>query len=157
MNEATVHPEKTSIRPKVEGMVKTKSGSFHKDDFLGNALAGVTVEQVKLVAAEMGVDTGKYDHLNPGQQRMNIGNRLRALTTHKEGESEEKMAEIDANRDLLTNMADGFAETNAATKAAEAAAKEEAKAAAAAAKPKKEKKIKVKEPDPVDGEGNTPD
>ena len=157
MTEATVHPEKTSIRPKVEGMVKTKGGSYHKDDFLGNALSGVTVEQVKLIAAEMGVDTSKYDHLNPGQQRMNIGNRLRALTTHKESHDEAKMAEIDANRDLLTRMADGFAETNEATRAAEAAAKEEAKAAAAAAKPKKEKKIKVKEPDPVDGEGDTPD
>ena len=157
MTEVIAHPEKTSIRPNVEGMVKTKSGSYHKDDFLGHALDGVTVEQVKQIAVEMGIDTGKYDRLNPGQQRMNIGNRLRAMTTHKEGESEEKMAEIDANRDLLTRMADGFAVTNAAAKAAEATAKEEAKAAAAAAKPKKEKKIKVKEPDPVDGEGNTPD
>ena len=31
------------------------------------------------VAAEFGVDAQKYAHLNPGQQRMNVGNRLRRL------------------------------------------------------------------------------
>lgn len=31
------------------------------------------------VAAEYRVDAGKYAHLNPGQQRMNVGNRLRPL------------------------------------------------------------------------------
>ncbi|USI73876.1 hypothetical protein [Sphingomonas morindae] len=31
------------------------------------------------VAAEFGVDAAKHAHLNPGQQRMNVGNRLRRI------------------------------------------------------------------------------
>lgn len=156
MTETTA-TEKTRISPKTETMVKTKDGSFHKDDFVGSTLAGLNIDQVKAIAAELGIEANKYDHLNVGQQRMNIGNRLRALTAHKDGMKEEAAAKIDENRDTADRMATAFRETNAA--AAEVAAKEaeaakEAKAAAkAAAKPAKG----VKDPDPVDGEGDTPD
>lgn len=34
---------------------------------------------LRKVAAEYGVDAERYAHLNPGQQRMNVGNRLRPL------------------------------------------------------------------------------
>lgn len=34
------------------------------------------------VAAEFGVDASRYAHLNPGQRRMNVGNRLRKLVPH---------------------------------------------------------------------------
>ncbi|MEH3100144.1 hypothetical protein [Sphingomonas adhaesiva] len=34
---------------------------------------------LRSVASEFGVDASKYAHLNPGQQRMNVGNRLRRL------------------------------------------------------------------------------
>ena len=148
------HPEKTRIQPKTEGMVKTKGGSFHKDDFLGHCLAGLTIDQVKIVAAELGIDATKYDHLNVGQQRMNIGNRMRALTTHKEGAKDEDSAKVDENRELVDRVSIGFREANAATAAAAAAAKAAAAAEKAAAKPKK---AKVPDPDPIDGEGDTPD
>ena len=35
------------------------------------------------VAAEFGVDAARYAHLNSGQQRMNVGNRLRRLVPEK--------------------------------------------------------------------------
>ncbi len=35
------------------------------------------LDRLHAVAAEYGIDAGRYAHLNPGQQRMNIGNRLR--------------------------------------------------------------------------------
>lgn len=38
---------------------------------------GLDLTALHAVAAEYGVDASAYAHLNPGQQRMNIGNRLR--------------------------------------------------------------------------------
>lgn len=37
------------------------------------------LDRLRDVASEYGIDASKYAHLNPGQQRMNIGNRLRAV------------------------------------------------------------------------------
>lgn len=37
------------------------------------------LEALHNIAAKYGVDSAAYSHLNPGQQRMNIGNRLRKL------------------------------------------------------------------------------
>lgn len=72
-------PAKPTIRPNTENMVKTASGSFHKNDFIGNTLAGLTLDQVKAVADELGFDHSKYSALNNGQQRMSIGNALRKI------------------------------------------------------------------------------
>lgn len=152
MNQ-TATVEKTRISPKTEGMVKTKGGSFHKDDFVGSVLAGLNIEQVKAVATELGIDADKYDHLNVGQQRMNIGNRMRALTAHKDGMKEDAAAKIDENRDLADRMASGFRETNEAAAASAA----EAKAAAAAEKAAAKAPKGVQPPAPIDGEGDTPD
>lgn len=77
--ENTQPATKAKIRPNIANMVKTPGGSFHKDDAIGNALAGLTLEQVKHIAAETGIDVGKYAHLNNGQQRMTIGGILRKL------------------------------------------------------------------------------
>lgn len=139
----TTDVAKTTIRPDTSKMVKTANGSFHKDDFIGNKLAGLSVAQVLAIGAELGVDTGKYAHLNPGQQRMNVGNALRRMSANPE--AAEKIATI----------ADPMHEANAAAKAEAEAAKAEAKAAkeaAKAAKPKKEKKAKVA--DSSEGEGS---
>ena len=76
--------KKTRITPNVANMVKT-NGSQHKDDCVGNALAGLNITEVKEIAAEMGLDAGKYDHLNVGQQRMNLGNGLRRLAKTEDG------------------------------------------------------------------------
>ena len=44
--ENTQPATKAKIRPNISDMVKTAGGSFHKDDFIGNALAGLTLAQV---------------------------------------------------------------------------------------------------------------
>ena len=134
---------KTVIRPDTTNMVKTSGGSFHKDDFIGNKLAGLTVDQVKVIGTEMGVDVSKYDHLNPGQQRMNVGNALRRMSANPDA------------ADKIGTLADPMHEANAEAKIAAEAAKAEAKAAkeaAKASKPKKEKKAKVA--DSAEGEGS---
>jgi len=76
--ENTQAPTKTVIRPNTKNMIKTAGGGFHKDDFIGNALAGLSLQQVKHIAFKCGVKVDKYDHLNNGQIRMNSGNRIRA-------------------------------------------------------------------------------
>lgn len=142
----TTEVAKTTIRPDTSKMVKTANGSFHKDDFIGNKLAGLSVAQVLAIGTGLGVDTGKYAHLNPGQQRMNVGNALRRMSANPE--AAEKIATI----------ADPMHEANAAAKAeaeaakAEEKAKKEAAKAAKAAKPKKEKKAKAA--DSSEGEGS---
>jgi hypothetical protein len=137
--EATV--EKTKIRPNVKDMVKTKSGSFHKDDFVGTTLNGLTVDQVSELAGKFDIDVKKYAHLNPGQVRMTIGNKFRAMTklvevAEVDGKPNEK--QVDANekayaaRDKIEDEAASYKQINA--DAAEAKAKSKASAAAAKAK-----------------------
>jgi hypothetical protein len=174
MTEATTTPTKATIRPNITNMVKTAGGSYHKDDFIGTTLAGCTVEQVKEIATECGLDVSKYAHLNPGQQRMTLGNTLRKLTnmvdeTVLTGPALDKA--VDANkdaeaaRDQIEELATGFREAAAKAKAEAAAAKEAAKAAkveadAVARKQKqaaKEAKRAVKLGDSSNGEGDTPD
>lgn len=160
-SEATSEaPTKTTIRPDVSKMVKTGSGSYHKDDFLGNTLAGLSVEQVKQIAEQVGVEVGKYAHLNPGQQRMNIGNTLRKLVADTderglEGASLDKA--VAANlasekvRDKIEELATGMKAANAEAEAAEKAEKAAAAEAKAAAK-EAAKKTKPAETAPADGE-----
>ena len=114
MTEKTV-AEKITISPNVKGMVKTKGGGFHKDDFVGSELAGLSIDQVKFIADELGIDANKYDHLNVGQQRMNIGNRLRGLTARNEGQNDEVKAYVKEARETISLIALGFRETNEAT------------------------------------------
>jgi len=145
MSEAQTEVEvkKTVIRPNTETMVKTAKGSFHKDDLIGNALAGLNLAQVKMIASVLGLDANKYDHLNAGQQRMNLGNGLRRLSANPEA------------AEKIVALAGPAQEANAAEAeavAAEKAAVKEANAAEKAAKPKKEKKAKVS--DSAEGEGS---
>ena len=70
---------KAKIRPNIANMVKTPGGSFHKDDFIGNSLAGLSLAQVIHIAQECGISTVKYGHLNNGQIRMTLGGILRKL------------------------------------------------------------------------------
>lgn len=157
---------KTTIRPNTANMAKTAGGSYHKDDFIGTTLNGLTVAQVKAAAIEHGIDTGKYAHLNPGQQRMAIGNRLRAMTkmvdeTGLEGAAMDKAIEANKKaediRDALEEYADGCRKENAAAKEADAAEKEAVKAEKAAAKPTKSKNKGKKVADDANGEGDTPE
>ncbi|MDV7391590.1 hypothetical protein RZS08_09565 [Arthrospira platensis SPKY1] len=59
-------------------------GSISCGDEVATALAGVDHEALFEFANSVGVETAKYDHLNAGQKRMNVGNRLRNLV--KKGE-----------------------------------------------------------------------
>ena len=142
MSEVQVAATKTTIRPNIANMVKTAGGSFHKADFVGETLNGLTVDQVKEIGAELGLDVGKYSHLNPGQIRMTIGNKLRKTTkdvpeTNEDGSPLEAKAldkAVAANkaaeevRDTISTMADKFKETNAELAAEKLAAKAAAKA-----------------------------
>ena len=78
--ENTQPATKAKIRPNISDMVKTAGGSFHKDDFIGNALAGLALAQVIHIAQECGIVAVKYNHLNNGQIRMTLGGVLRKLT-----------------------------------------------------------------------------
>lgn len=79
---------KTVIRPNMANYVPDKSGSGKRthrtDDFVARSLAGKSVDEVKERASTLGIDVEKWAHLNPGQQRMLIGNRLRTLMKARE-------------------------------------------------------------------------
>lgn len=64
--------------------VKTAAGhtSLHNGDAIATKLAGKDLKDVyKLVSKEVGIPqtqlVTRYQHLNPGMQRMNLGNVLR--------------------------------------------------------------------------------
>lgn len=89
MNETTEAPAstKTTIRPDLSKYVRAKSGSGKRtqrtDDFVARTLDGKTLHEVLNGAGQLGIDTGKWSHLNNGQQRMLVGNALRHLLTAK--------------------------------------------------------------------------
>ena len=78
--------DKITIKPDLEKYTKAKSStgaaSMHNGDVIATELAGATVREVSEVAVKL---TGneeletKYNHLNIGQQRMNLGNRIRGM------------------------------------------------------------------------------
>lgn len=105
---ATETPEvkKVSIRPDTSKMVAGKSPSggktFHANDTVGNALAGLTLVSAVAVAASNGIDASKWSHLNIGQQRMAIGGALRkAIKDDKGAEDEAKATKLQAECDQL--------------------------------------------------------
>ena len=141
--ENTQTPTKTVIRPNTKNMIKTAGGGFHKDDFIGNALAGLSLQQVKHIAFKCGVKVDKYDHLNNGQIRMTLGGVLRKLVKMPEVPEGQDYTEEQANaadaainvRGQIIDLADDFRDAN---KAADADAK--AKKNAAERKRKAQKK-----------------
>lgn len=135
-NEAVTEaaaPAKTVIRPDLNRYVRAKSGNGKRthriDDFTARSLNGKTVDEVVAGGAKLGIDTAKWAHLNPGQQRMLVGNAIRHLLIAKkdpitEGQVSEVFGEPAAPYD---------AEAAAAAKAAADAEKAEKKAAKEAA------------------------
>jgi colicin import membrane protein len=126
------------IRPNTESYSKGVSGSgartLHKGDDVGEGLNGMTVDEVKTVATKMGIeDVDKYDHLNVGQQRMNLGNRIRgAIARMDKAEEGAGTAKFDKAITPIRKVVDKRIEADAKAKekaAAERAAKKEAKAA----------------------------
>lgn len=98
---------KVRIRPNVEKYTSAKSASGaksqHNGDPVATALAGATVAECTKILAELSdvsqkSITEKYAHLNVGQQRMNIGNRIRGavnkLNKAEEGTGDKNLAAI---------------------------------------------------------------
>jgi hypothetical protein len=57
---------------------------------------GLDLELMRQVAQEYGIDADRYAHLNPGQQRMNVGNRLRrAVPAEVYGSTQKQPNEIE--------------------------------------------------------------
>ena len=165
--ENTQLATKVKIRPNIANMVKTPGGSFHKDDFIGNSLAGLSLAQVIYIAKECGINTVKYGHLNNGQIRMTLGGILRKLVklpevpegtdyTEAQKDAADKAGAI---RDQITTIAGDFHKANAAAEAAGIAEKEAAIKAKADAKAatKLEKVEKTPDIGETDSEGGTLD
>lgn len=78
--------DKTVIRPDTSKYSRARafSGgmSMNNGDVVATALIGMSVDEIKQVADGMGFeDIDRYDHLNVGQRRMNLGNRIRGLVS----------------------------------------------------------------------------
>lgn len=127
-----VAPDKTTIRPNLDNYVTSKSGSGKRthriDDLTARTLDGKSLEEVVSGAKALGIDTGRWAHLNNGQQRMLIGNAIRKmLTATKDPLSEKALA------DVFGEPAAPYDAEKAAAAAAEAQRAKEAKAAEKAA------------------------
>lgn len=149
--ETLVVGAKTRINLATTQMVRVKSASggisYHCGDRVATALSGLSLAHVKDIASHVGIDTTKYDHLNPGQQRMNLSNLLRSMERKQPEMMPEFTAKVNQIREVhaveieqaqIAKQADADAKAQAkaeaaakkiADKAEAAAAKEEAKAA----------------------------
>lgn len=148
---------KTVIRPNMANYVPDKSGSGKRthrtDDFVARSLAGKSVDEVKERASKLGIDVEKWAHLNPGQQRMLIGNRLRTLMKAREN----PLTEEDITAVFGEPVPEYDAEAAAAAK--QAAAEERERKKAEKAQKDAEKAAAVAEeqaPDPDTEEGSKP-
>jgi hypothetical protein len=128
---------KTTIRPNTEKYQAGRSSSGaktqHNGDPVATALDGATVDEaVKLVSEALGGTQkewkDKYAHLNVGQQRMNLGNRLRGVMNKMNKENE------GSGDNYIAELASGVRE--AVEKRREKAVAEKEKAAATKAKEK---------------------
>lgn len=91
--------QKTRIRPDLNRYVRDKSGrgkrTHRTDDFVARSLAGKELDVIKQGASLLGIDHAKWEHLNPGQQRMLIGNALRhRLADVKNGLEEREISDV---------------------------------------------------------------
>ena len=142
--------EKTRIEIETNNYVKGKGPSggttFHNGDAVATNLAGLSLEAVYSVASQalsIPVEDlqAKYGHLNPGQQRMNLGNRLRGLVQKvdkananlKEGEEAGP-----SGAEMLADIAKPFLEAAAAEAKEAEAARQKAAEEKAAEKARKE-------------------
>lgn len=146
---------KVVIRPDLEGYSKARSASgamsHNNGDAVATALQGATLEEVTKLGAEVLEMSQKelrekYAHLNIGQQRMNIGNRIRGVVNKM------NKAEEGSGDSYITDVSSGMREAIDKRVAKEAAAKEKAAAEAAA---KAEAKAAAKDKAPAKSKGKT--
>lgn len=133
--------EKTIIRPDTSEYISARSASGAKSQHNGTpvalALEGATLDETYELASDI-LDTPvkelqeKYGHLNVGQQRMNLGNRIRGaiakLNKEKEGSGDSALAKL-AKPLRKTVEARTKAAAKAKAEKEKAAAKAKAKAA----------------------------
>lgn len=165
MNDQTVEaaaPAKTVIRPDLNRYVRAKSGNGKRthriDDFTARSLDGKTVEQVLEGGAKLGINTAKWSHLNPGQQRMLVGNAIRNLLNAKKDPIEEAAVTAVFGEPSAPYDAEAAAAAKAKAeeeKAAKKAAKEAEKAAKEAAA--QAAKDNAATPDPASGGAEPPE
>jgi len=106
--------DKVVIKPDTSNYTDTRSSAGSKSQHNGSpvaiALAGMTVDEVKDVADTLGLeDLDRYKHLNAGQQRMNLGNRIRGRI---------KAIDVENAKQVTESKAEGAtkAQVKAATK-----------------------------------------
>lgn len=142
--------EKTTIAAGDEYQTaKSASGSVskHSGDIVATLLVGLTLAETYEIASEC-LDTevselqAKYEHLNEGMQRMNLGNRIRGAVNKINRNNEKAAAKKEtvgiSGEEYLETVASPF--RDAADKRAE-----EAKAAIAAADEERKQKALEKE------------
>lgn len=61
-------------------------GKRHCGDEVATALAGATLQSILALTVDLGLYNPKWATLNPGQQRMNAGNRIRGWLKKNEGQ-----------------------------------------------------------------------
>ena len=61
-------------------------GKRHCGDEVAQALAGATLQSILALTVDLGLYNPKWATLNPGQQRMNAGNRIRGWLKKNEGQ-----------------------------------------------------------------------
>jgi len=138
---------KTTIRPDISGYQKAKAASgavsHNNGDSVATALQGANLDEVYSLAAEI-TETpakdlqAKYGHLNAGQQRMNLGNRIRGVVNKMNKEKE------GSGDKFIKSASSGIRDAVAQREKAAAAAKKEKEAAAAAKAKEKQAKSKAK-------------
>ena len=159
MTESTKPDGKVKIEIPAGEYEKSKSASGnlsrHNGDVVASALAGLPLNAVVLIASAM-TDTSaedltaKYQHLNPGQQRMNLGNRIRGAVNKMNKHADSELGRSEdavSGDDYLEQIAEPHQhEAKEQAKAATAKKEQEAKergAALAAKTAKKEQEAKV--------------
>ena len=159
-----ISDDKVTIRPDTESYTKARAAgggmSQHNGDVIAVGLAGMNVQEVAKVAAVLIPDATddelvqKYSHLNVGQQRMNLGNRVRGAVVKIDKANAATLAKLKEGEDAPT-LVSGEAKFEAAVKPMRrdidarvaAAAKAETEKKAATAKKKEEAAAKKKAAD----------
>lgn len=148
--------DKVVIRPNLENYDSVKSASgkksrIRKGDPVAEGMIGFPLEDVYKVADDLGVEIPKekYAALNPGMQRMCIGNKIRGWINKETAANEAKVAKkekagpdpMESFNKVCKPIRDHVAK-EAKAKADEAAKKQAEREKAAKEKAKKEADVK---------------
>lgn len=112
--EATETKTVIKVDPDKYQKAKSASGNASRNngDAVATALAGQPLENVAAIAAEM-CDVpaedllAKYAHLNVGQQRMNLGNKIRGAVNRMDKKSKPEEGDI-SGANYLAQIVEGY-------------------------------------------------